>query len=588
MGAKLYSPYDDGKNAVSAVLSASSPVFSKTPILSSLLFQGNAFNVNEVPCISLSPLFNLGSQVMSAVALAAATNEVGLLKPFFSNAFDNEKDEQFVIDFLSGSNFSNYSPLHAAATANATESIDFLLSSSFLNDKFISWIKRIIEDKALRGILEDAGDGMAEKIETQKQKEILAKENDESSGGNVTSAEAVIEISTNKMIVGENLEAQLRSLPSLYQPTSPILLTAAQTVPKRFREPKGMDFTAFDEEDPNTSSLIEAQNKKINLALESAVPSEGQLLCELLTRRGGMQGRNPLQLAVANSNEEAVQMLLEKMDSQILEDVLTAKEIGGRGYTAMHMAVDCEDKDDDEDDSDKNEGFDELDGDSLDVIVQLLCSSAIEQLANPECLLEIPDSANITPIDLAIKRSNLGSIRTILNYFPPTVITTQCLTLAATSGNHQVLHYLISNFDTEGTFPNPNSNPNADDEEKRYGLADLKSDLILAGVRNEMDNPEVVEVLDDFFTVLVEAGGAFIETFDDIGSSPLLETVRSGNYKIATYLMKEKGADTNAVDKDGRNVFHTLFEATGRGGVDVESWWNLFSEVKGRLRERDR
>ena len=44
---------------------------------------------------------------------------------------------------------------------------------------------------------------MAEKVETQKQKEILAKENDESSGGNVASAQAVIEISTNKMIVGE-------------------------------------------------------------------------------------------------------------------------------------------------------------------------------------------------------------------------------------------------------------------------------------------------------------------------------------------------------------------------------------------------
>ena len=299
-----------------------------------------------------------------------------------------------------------------------------------------------------------------------------------------------------------------------------------------------------------------------------------------------MQGRNPLQLAVANRNEEALQLLLEKMDPQALEDVLTAKEIEGRGYTAMHMAVDGEDKEEEED-SDKVKNTGELDGDSLDVIIQLLCSSAIEQLAHPESLLEIPDSANDTPMHLAIKRSSLESIRTILNFFPPTVVTTQCLRLAATSGNHRILYYLMSNFDTERTLSNPNSNPNADDEEKRYGLKELKSDLVLAGVRNEMDNPEVVEVLYDYFTVLVEAGGAFIETFHD-GSSPLLEAVRCGNYEVATYLIKEMDSNVNVVDDDGKNVFHALFEATGRGEVDVENWWNLFSKVKGRLRERDR
>lgn len=519
MGANVFSPYDDGRNAVSTALSvdpaSSSPSTSREAILSALLFHGNAFDVNEVPCVSLSPMHNLGGQSVSAVALSAATDNVVLLELVLSNAFHG-KDDQFLIDVLSGSKFSNFSPLHAASSANAVQSISFLLSSAFLKENFIAWLTNIVREKALQGVLGDAGDGMAAKIEMKRDAERARKEEEEAKGENLTSAETVVELSTDEMIISHK-------------------------VPKRFREPTSGDYTAFDEDDSNTQLLVDTQNKKIDQVLESLVPSESQLLRELLTRCGGSDGRNPLQLAVANGNQDALEVLLDKMIPSLLEEVLTAKETGNKEYTALHIAVVEVERG-----GGSNVGEDGHDdegpGGEVDIITQILCICATTNLKDPTSLLAISDADNNLPLELAILSLNMKAIRTILMYFPPTVISTQCLTLAATTGEPQILHYLLTNFDIEQTLLDSNSNPNDDDKERRYSVEDLKVDLVFTGARNEKDNSEVMEILFDYFGVLAETSDSFVG-LSESGLTPLCVCVWSGNYNIACWLLKNMGAD---------------------------------------------
>ena len=156
----------------------------------------------------------------------------------------------------------------------------------------------------------------------------------------------------------------------------------------------------------------------------------------------------------------------------------------------------------------------------MDIITQILCICATTNLKDPTSLLAISDADNNLPLELAILSLNMKAIRTILMYFPPTVISTQCLTLAATTGEPQILHYLLTNFDIEQTLLDSNSNPNDDDKERRYSVEDLKVDLVFTGARNEKDNSEVMEILFDYFGVLAETSDSFVG-LSESGLTPL-------------------------------------------------------------------
>ena len=209
-------------------------------------------------------------------------------------------------------------------------------------------------------------------------------------------------------------------------------------------------------------------------------------------------------MAVASGSKDVLHFLLNDIEPALLFRVLQAAELGGNNGTALHLAV-----------MHNSEGGTETEQPSS--ALSLLCE-AMANFDDPRSFLKLVDSDGKTPMQLAVRLGKLSEIQTITEFFSPAAaIDADALLAAATSGHHDVLHYLISNFSIKEAI-------SAAGEGKT--LQDFKVDLMFAGVTNEKDSAEVVEVILDYLASAYGDRKVLVEATDKSGATPLLSAVR--------------------------------------------------------------
>ncbi len=82
----------------------------------------------------------------------------------------------------------------------------------------------------------------------------------------------------------------------------------------------------------------------------------------------------------------------------------------------------------------------------------------------------------------------------------------------------------------------------------------------------------------DLVKYLIEEKGANFNALDKYGQTPLHSAAQSGNSDVVKYLIEEKGADFNAPDRRGNTPLHSTAKM---GRLDVVKY------LKKRRRWRD-